>query len=187
MYQLTIPEHTDFIEQTMEFLTPFKGATIQIEHSLVSISKWERKWEKPFLSEEPRTIEETVDYIRCMTLTQNVDPQAYVYLTTRNFEEVNKYIDAKMTATSLPNSKDNGNNEAITAENIYYWIIANRIPIEFQKWHLNSLLALIRVCNEKNQEASGKADNKPKMSRSDIISRNREINELRKKQLNSKG
>lgn len=178
---IVIPDMWD--EEKEEFILGSRR-TIQLEHSLVSLSKWEAKWHKPFLSKTQKNAEETTDYIRCMTLTQNVDPELYNYLTSENIKEVNAYIKNPMTATwfSEDKNKIKGKNsgEQITNELIYYWMISLNIPLECQKWHLNRLLTLIRVCNVKNQPPK-------KMSKKETISRYAAINAARRKQYNSKG
>ncbi len=180
MLQITIPAVEQWDERKQEFVTT-KEQTLQLEHSLVSISKWESKWCKAFLTKQEKTIEETLDYIKCMTITQNVDPEVYNYLTNENIEEINKYIEAPMTATYFSDDKTaKPSREQITAELIYYWMIALNIPFECQKWHLNRLLTLIRVCNIKNQPLK-------KRSRKEIMSRNAALNAARRKQLNTKG
>ena len=167
-------------ERTEEFISG-KDQVLTLEHSLVSLSKWESKWNKPFLSKKEKTYEETVDYIRCMTLTQNVDPIVYVCLSPENIKEVNNYISLPMTATTFY-EEQNGktSRETVTAELIYYWMISLNIPFECQKWHLNRLLTLIRVCSIKNQPSK-------KMSRREILNRNAALNAARRKQLNSTG
>ena len=180
MLQITIPAVELWDERKQEFVIT-KEQTLQLEHSLVSISKWESKWCKPFLSKQEKTFEETLDYIKCMTITQNVDPEVYNYLTNKNIEEINNYIDAPMTATYFSDDKTvKPSREQITAELIYYWMIALNIPFECQKWHLNRLLTLIKVCNIKNQPPK-------KRSRQEIMSRNAALNAARRKQLNTKG
>lgn len=179
MLKITIPSREMFNEETQEFFH-IHEYTIQLEHSLVSVSKWEAKWNKPFLSKEKKSIDETIDYIRCMTITQNIDPSVYNGLTTENIEKINKYIDAPMTATTFYNNKGRINNEVITSELIYYWMTALNIPMECQKWHLNRLLTLIRVCNVKSNPDK-------KMSRREIMQRNSALNAARRAKLNSKG
>lgn len=180
MLQITIPAVELWDERKQEFVIT-KEQTLQLEHSLVSISKWESKWCKPFLSKQEKTFEETLDYIKCMTITQNVDPEVYNYLTNKNIEEINKYIDAPMTATYFSDEKNSKTSrEQVTAELIYYWMIALNIPFECQKWHLNRLLTLIKVCNIKNQPPK-------KRSKKEIMSRNAALNAARRKQLNTKG
>lgn len=169
-----------FNNETCTFYTT-KDQTLQLEHSLVSIAKWESKWHKPFLIKEEKTNEEIIDYIRCMTLTQNVDPNVYASLSAENIKQIEEYIDDSMTATWFSNQDNKKKNrEIITAEIIYYWMIALNIPPEYQKWHLNRLLTLIEVCNIKNQPPK-------KMKRKDLINRNKSLNEARRKALNSEG
>lgn len=180
MLRITIPEKEFYDEESQTFFTS-KRQTLQLEHSLVSLSKWESKWKKPFLSKDRKTTEETIDYIRCMTLTQNVDPVVYLAITNEIIDRVTEYIEDSMTATWFNEEKKNkGKQEIITAEIIYYWMIALTIPFECQKWHLNRLLTLIRVCNIKNAPPK-------KMSKKDLLRRNRALNEARKNSLNTKG
>lgn len=167
-------------EEKQEFVEP-TYKVLQLEHSLVSISKWESKWCKAFLSKGEKSIEETLDYIKCMTITQCVDPDVYNHLTMENIRQVNEYIEAPMTATVFyEREKTGGSREVVTSELIYYWMIALNIPVEFQKWHLNRLLTLIRVCNIKSTPPK-------KMSRRDIMSRNAALNAARRKSLNTSG
>ena len=181
MLRITIPEAEYFDERTQTFITT-KQQSLSLEHSLVSISKWESKWEKPFLSKDKKTTEETVDYIRCMTLTQNVDPNVYLAVDNDIVEQVSKYIDAPMTATwfNEDNNKRGGSREVVTSEVIYYWMVALNIPPEYQKWHLNRLLTLIRVCNAKNNPPK-------KMNKKDIYAENRRLNAARRKSSHTKG
>lgn len=181
MLQITIqlsPEGWDEIKQ--EFVEP-EIQVLELEHSLVSVSKWESKWCKSFLSNPEKTIDETKDYIRCMTITPNVDPEVYEYLSNDNITEINKYIEAPMTATYFNERKNNkGGRETITSELIYYWMIALNIPFECQHWHLNRLITLVRVCQIKNTPPK-------KMSRGEIMSRNAALNAARRQQMNTKG
>lgn len=180
MLRITIQAIEQWDEQKQEFVST-KEQTLQLEHSLVSLSKWESRWCKAFLTKNEKSFEETQDYIKCMTLTQNVDPNVYNYLTNGNIDEVNNYIEAPMTATYFSDDKNGKTSrEQITAELIYYWMIALNIPVEFQKWHLNRLLTLIKVCNIKNQPPK-------KRSKKDVMSRNAALNAARRKQLNTRG
>lgn len=183
MLRITIPATELWDENKEEFIT-IKERTLQLEHSLVSLSKWESKWCKPFLSKDIKTEEETLDYIRCMTITQNVDPDVYNFIPNNILEEIKEYIDAPMTATWFNDDKNGkggkGNSEQITSELVYYWMIAQNIPFECEKWHLNRLLTLIKVCNVKNQPPK-------KMSKKALMSRNAALNAARRKQLNTKG
>ena len=181
MLTITIPAVEMFDDEKQEFIKVTKEQTLQLEHSLVSLSKWESKWCKAFLSKEEKTLEETIDYIKCMTITQNVNPDVYNFMSRSNIDEINNYIDAPMTATTFHNDSQKGRSkETITSELIYYWMISLNIPMECQKWHLNRLLTLIRVCNVKNAPPK-------KMSKSEIMSRNAALNAARRKQFNSKG
>ena len=154
---------------------------MKLEHSLLSISKWESKWKKPFISKEQKTQEEALDYIRCMTITPNVDPHLYRYIPADIFKQIEAYIDDPMTATWInSNEKKRPNNQIITSELIYYWMVSYRIPMECEKWHLNRLLMLIQVCDEKNKPEK-------KMSRREILSRNSALNAARRAKLHSKG
>ena len=151
MLQIVIPARELFDEVKQEFIYT-KEQTLQLEHSLVSLSKWESKWNKPFLTNRAKTREETIDYIRCMTITQNVRPEVYYNITQENIEQVYEYINAPMTATTFSEVEGKKiNRETTTSELIYYWMVALQIPFECQKWHLNRLITLIRVCNIKNQ------------------------------------
>lgn len=180
MLQIKIPEIELWDETKSEFITT-KEQTLVLEHSLVSLSKWESKWCKAFLAKGEKTHEETLDYIKCMTLSKNVSDDVYKFLTKENVKQINDYIEAPMTATCFSdNGNSRGSREVITSELIYYWMIALNIPFECQKWHLNRLLTLIRVCNIKNQPPK-------KMSRREIMSRNSALNAARRKQLNTKG
>ena len=181
MLQIEIPLSPEGWDEEKEEFVTGKAITLQLEHSLVSLSKWESKWNKPFLAKGERTLEETLDYIKFMTLTKNVDDSVYKKLTSDNIRQINDYISAPMTATTFYDDKQpKGSKEIVTAELIYYWMIALNIPFECQKWHLNRLLTLVRVCNVKNTPPK-------KMSKRDIASRNAQLNAARRKQLNTKG
>lgn len=179
MLLLTIPPPEYWDDYKQQFVYG-KAQTLQLEHSLVSISKWECKHHKAFLGKREKTNEELIDYVRCMTLTQNVDPQVYHALSDREFAIINQYIDDPMTALYFQDDEKGELSDTITAELIYYWMIALNIPFECQKWHLNKLLALIRVCNIKNKPPK-------KRSAKEIISRNRAINAANRRRFNSRG
>ena len=151
MLEIVIPETEQYDEANGCFITT-KKQVLRLEHSLVSLSKWESKWHKPYLSRKPKSQEEQIDYIRCMTLTQNVDPNVYTAITPQILKTVNAYIDDSMTATTFAKrQRGRSNNEIVTAEIIYYWMVSFRIPFECQYWHLNKLITLIRVCDIKNK------------------------------------
>lgn len=179
MLRITIPAQELYDETSQEFIY-MKEQTLEMEHSLVSLSKWESKWHKPFLGANKKTSEEILDYVRCMTLTKNVDPSVYKFLTAANLKDIQSYIDDPMTATTFSNHGSGNSGEIITSEIIYYWMISSDIPFECQKWHLNRLIALIRVCSDKNKSPK-------KMSKKAIMNQNADLNAARRKQLNTKG
>jgi len=179
MLKIVIPGREMFNEKTQEFFTT-KEHTIQLEHSLVSLSKWESKWNEPFMSKKDKTFEQTIDYIKCMTITQNIDDDVYNALTTENIQTINEYIAKPMTATTFGKSDIKKSNETVTSELIYYWMIALNIPMECQRWHLNRLLTLIRVCNIKQNPPK-------KMSKRELMSRNAALNAARRSQLHTSG
>lgn len=179
MLKITIPAIEQYDEANEEFVTS-KEQVLLVEHSLVSLSKWESKWCKPFLTKEEKTLEESIDYIKCMTITQNVNNDVYTFVTNQNVTQVREYLEAEMTATTLTYEKKTINRDIITAEIIYYWMIALNIPFECQKWHLNRLLTLINVCNIKNSPPK-------KMGRKELVRRNAALNAARKQKLHSEG
>ena len=180
MLHITIPAVEQWDEINEQFINT-KEQKLSLEHSLVSLSKWESKWHKPFFSKQEKSQEEIIDYVRCMTITQNVSPEIYNYLSRDNLKQINDYIDAPMTATWFSEDKNKpGNSKQVTSEIIYYWMIAFNIPFECQKWHLNKLMTLIRVCDVKNRPPK-------KRSQKEIMSRNAALNAARRKRLNSKG
>lgn len=182
MLQITIPDGEFFNDDTQEFYS-VKGQTLMLEHSLVSISKWESKYKKAFLSDDPKhkkTEEELLYYIKCMTITQNVKDDVYRCISVDNINKIVEYINDPMTATWFSNQpKRQLNRETLTSELLYYYMIAYRIPFECQKWHLNRLITLIKICDLKNQ------DNK--MSKNDIYKQNAKLNAERRKALKTKG
>lgn len=179
MLKITIPAIEQWDELNQEFVY-INAVDLRLEHSLISISKWEAKWCKPFLSNKDKTFEETIDYVRCMTLNSDVDDEVYEHLTSDNIKKIDEYINAPMTATYFSKSSSSGTAEVITSELIYYWMISQNIPFECQKWHINRLITLIRVCVLKNLPPK-------KMSSQEIMRRNAALNEERKKRLNTSG
>lgn len=157
------------------------AVTLKLEHSLVAISKWESKWNKAFLGKREKTREETLDYIRCMTLNEYVDPIVYSELTNADLYKVKEYLEAKMTASCLPERDKGESGDTVTSELIYYWMVALQIPFECQYWHINRLLTLIQICNMKNNP------DKRKMSREELLARNRALNAERRAKYHSRG
>lgn len=174
-----VVEEKMFLENKTNKVLRSPKTTLVLEHSLVSISKWEAKWKKAFLSKDDKTEAEIIDYIRCMTITQNVDPLVYLSLSNSNIMDIKNYIDDSMTATKFYSDKKDENTfgskhrDTITSELIYYWMTVYGIPVEFQKWHINRLLTLIRVCSVKNNENN-------KMSKKDSASTQARINRARR-------
>lgn len=184
MLQLNVKPMEFYDESTNKFVR-IEGTTLQLEHSLVSVSKWESKWHKVFLgkdAKQQKTQEEMIDYVRCMTITQNVDPRVYLALSQEDYDKISKYIEDPMTATWFSEDRKKGrpNREIVTSELIYYWMIALNIPFECQKWHLNRLMTLIRVCNAKNSPPK-------KMSKAEAMNKQRALNASRRKSTGSLG
>lgn len=180
MLELVV-KNEELYDEVSETFIESVSATLQLEHSLVSLSKWESFFKKPFLSKNDKTDEEIRWYIKAMNQSLDVPPEIFQRLEGPHFDAVNEYINDSHTATWF--SDDNSakqNTEVVTAELIYYWMIAFTIPVEFENWHLNRLLTLIRVCNIKNSKPK-------KMSRNEWVSRQRQINEQRLKEFNTTG
>lgn len=182
MLQIEVPTSEAYDERTGEFVNP-TTFVLELEHSLASLSKWESKFEKPFIDTKDKTPEEMLWYVRFMTTTPNVPPEIFLKLTKKNFEEISEYIQAKMTATwfkELPNQRPNP--EIVTAELIYYWMISYGIPFECQYWHLSRLLTLIKVCSHKNAPPK-----KQNMSKAEMAAQRRSLNAQRKQQYGTRG
>lgn len=176
MLELPIKGREMFDEDTFEF-KQFKDTTLKLEHSLVSVSKWEEEYKKPFLTEQSKTREETLFYIKCMTINNNVDKEIYNLITDEDILKVNDYIAEQRTATWF---NDSGNEhdisgEQTTSELIYYWMLVYKIPQEYQKWHLSRLMTLIKICNIKNSPSK-------KMSENETLQMYKELNKQRRNQ-----
>lgn len=184
MLELYVPRSEWFNNDTQTFELQSPEFTLILEHSLVSLSKWESKWKKPFLEDqENRTPEEFIDYIRCMTINRGIDPRYYYNLTTSMIARIRNYIDDPMTATKIRRSANagrRGGKRIITSEIIYSWMVQYGIPFECQKWHLNRLMMLIEVC-----ALSG--DSPKKMSKGEIMKENAALNKMRRAKMRSKG
>lgn len=180
MLQITIPE-TNLWDESKEEFVYTKEQTIQLEHSLISISKWESKWHVSFFDNKGMTEEQTLDYIKCMTITQNVKPEVYLALTNDNINQIKSYIDNPMTATTIKEPPGGPRSRRIiTSEIVYSWMISFGIPPEYRKWHINRLMTLIKVCSAENQQ-------NPKMGRNETIKQYADLNAQRRKMLNSRG
>lgn len=179
MLTITVPMTESFDSITNKFVD--EGFTLELEHSLVSLSKWESRWEKPFLGSDSKTQEETVSYVKDMVLTPNVPPEVFDSLSQANFDAINTYINAKMTATWFSDrDKPPASREIITAEIIYFWMTSMTIPFECENWHLNRLITLVRVISQKNAPEK-------KMAPRDLAQRNRELNAKRRAELGTTG
>lgn len=179
MLTITIPSYELFNDVTQEFISE-NERVIQLEHSLLSISEWESRWNKPFLSNMEKTSNEIIDYVRCMTLTEGVPETAYLYIDNEQYKLINDYIAAPMTATTISEPPGKVSREIMTSELLYYYMIAANIPFECERWHLNRLLTLIRICSIKSQPEKKRPMN-------EVMKSNAALNAARKKQFNTKG
>lgn len=193
MITITIPkqdkkEFWDPIKEEFILKKEIPETTITLEHSLVSISKWESKWKKAFLKECEKTPEEVFDYIKCMTIESDIPDEVYENIPVDEMTKIKEYIEDKMSATCIQNKQESGqkkSKDVITSELIYYWMVANQIPFECQNWHLNRLLTLIQICSVKNAAMySGK---KSKSDMASLLKRNAALNAARRSKLGSKG
>lgn len=181
MLTIVVPASEVYNELTNEF-SYTNETTLRLEHSLVSISKWEAKWKVPFLGQKKKSREQIYDYVKYMTISQNVPDSVYRCLTKDNYADIGKYIEDSMTATWFSDTANKGpSREIITSERIYYWMVAYNIPFECQKWHLNRLLTLIKICSIENSRDSNK------MSKSAIMRQNSALNKARRSKYKSKG
>lgn len=184
MLTLTVPGR-EFWNEDEECFVSTKSKTITLEHSLISLSKWESKWKKPFLSTQ-KTVEESIDYIRCMTITQSVHPEVYLGITPSLMNTVNEYIADPMTATWFSKeqearmSRGPKSGEVVTSELIYYWMVSFRIPAEYERWHLNRLLTLIKICNLKQEKPQ-------KIPKGQLARSNSALNAARRARMGSRG
>ncbi len=185
MLTITIPDKEWFNSDTEEFVYT-KSSTIQMEHSLISLARWESKWKKAFLDRiQELTPEEIIDYFRCMTINSKVDPTVFLAIwddiSLRN--RVLEYINDPMSAVKFkedPHKPHSSIKDSLTSDLIYFWMIANNIPFECEKWHVNRLLTLIRICGIKN-------GGDKQMSKMDLMRRNKALNAARRKSLHSRG
>ena len=191
MITITIPAHEEMemwdpAREEFVYFPATKCTTLTLEHSLISISKWEAKWKKAFLKKDTKSTEEVLDYIRCMTLEKNVDQNVYNYIPEEELDRIIKYIEDPMTASHINTNRPGQKNspprkEVVTSELIYYWMIANEIPFECEKWHINRLMTLIQICSVKNSSGGGKYNKR------DLLKRNNALNAARRAKSGSKG
>lgn len=183
MLKLTIGSDELYDEEKSEFIIK-DGFTIHLEHSLLAISVWEQRFCKPFLGRGEKTKEETLGYVEAMILDEDYPDDVLDRMTPHHLSKVNDYVDSPATATTFSDLADKkpsrGPSQVITSELIYYWMASANVPFECERWHLNRLFALLRIFDVKNSKQK-------KMSRSEIASRNRALNEQRKAQLNTRG
>lgn len=183
MLRLKVVIEEGFDDETQRFVDA-QSVTLELEHSLLSLSKWESKHEIPFLSDKKMTDEQVMDYVHMMNSSGEIPPEVFSHMNAGHFEEINRYINAKMSATTFRETGQQPNNEIVTAELIYYWMIALDIPFECESWHLNRLTTLIKICNIKNtpkdkQQAAGLSK--------DVIADRRALNEQRRREMGSSG
>lgn len=178
MLELELPAIEWFDDELQEFRYG-SSTVLRLEHSLVSISKWEAKWKKPFLSKDAKTPEETLDYIKCMTMNQNVNPEVYNRLGPAEIKQIDEYIQDNRTATTFTNSHDHSR-RIVTSELVYFWMAQYNIPMDCQKWHFSRLMTLLRIASIENSP-------KKKMSSRAILSQNKALNAARRKAMNTKG
>jgi len=180
MLQITIPKQDGWDEAKEEFVY-FPETTLILEHSLISISKWESKWHVPFLGKGEKTAEQIKDYVKCMTVNSNVKDDIYDQLTKKNMDDIMEYIEDPMSATTITDRNGKKfSREIVTSELIYYWMVSLQIPFECQKWHINRLIKLVQICNIKNQPDK-------KMSKRSTMQQNAALNAARRSKSHSRG
>lgn len=175
---IKVPGIESFDEDTEEFVYS-EDTVLVLEHSLVSLSKWEQTFHKPFLGKDNKSAEETIAYIHAMCLDENVDGAIFLRLTEKNVEDINAYIEDPMTATTFSNIPGAPSRELITNEIIRYWMVSFQIPLEYETRHLNQLFTLVKVINEKNKPDK----HKQKMT----AAQRHELNKQRQKQYGTSG
>lgn len=179
MLQLTIPPSEHFDHKKREFLK-LPGYEVELEHSLLSLSKWESKYKTRFIGHTMNDVNQVLDYIRMMCVTPNVDPNFVLGLTKEMSEQIRVYIQTEHTATTINEVKTPRSSEAVSSELIYYWMTVYNIPFTCETWNLSRLLMLIRICSIKQEKPK-------KMSRAEALSRQRSLNAQRRAQYNSSG
>ena len=198
MLKIHIPEVEDYDDERNNEFINIKACDLVLEHSLISISEWEARWHKPFLTTKEKTNEEILDYIRCMVMRRdanNVDPRIFEFIPEEELKRIQEYIEDDHTATCFKKSVSElqgrrpEKKEVLTSEVIYYYMIALGIPKDFEKWHLGRLQTLIKVCNEKNKEQDPKYKNKQLTTKDQarLAADYHALNQKRRAALNTKG
>lgn len=184
MLKIDVPGEEFYDEENERFIE-LKPTTLLLENSLIAISKWESKYHVPFLENDEKTKEQWAYYVQCMTINSNVDPLIYKFIQDDQMEEIMDYIKDPMTATwfsdDSKSNKKKVKKEIVTSELIYYWMIALNIPSEYEKWHIQRLITLVRICNIKNSSDS------KKLSKRETLQDYDALNEARKAKFNTKG
>ncbi len=181
MLSITIKGDEDYDEEANKFIKVGEDITVELEHSLISLSKWESKYQRPFLSDGKKSREEIFGYLQAMLVTPNVDPDVLFKCSQDQIDEIQAYIDSSQSATTFGQMPERqGRGEVITSELIYYWMVAYTIPFECQYWHLNRLFSLVKIYNVKNSP-------KKKIPRHELALQRRKINEERRAALGTKG
>lgn len=175
MLEVIIPASELYDDKNNEFIYT-KETKLKLEHSLISLKKWESKWHKPFLTTD-KSYEELIDYIKCMTIEPIKDEIVYKAIPRSTFYIIIDYIKDPMTATWFSKASEDklksNKKETITNEIIYYWMIELGIPFECQKWHINQLLTLIKVIQLKS--SSSKMSKKDEKTQRDMLNKQRRM------------
>lgn len=178
MLEIELEELEAWDDKKQEFVV-LKNEVVCLEHSLKSISEWEAKWKVPFLDTTPRTKQMILDYVSCMVVSEV--PKGFLErLKTRDFSRIQEYIDDSRTASWISSEDNTNDGSKVTSELIYYWMVTAGIPFSAEEWHLNRLMMLIKIYGEKNKPEK-------KRSREDILERNRELNEKRRREMGTNG
>lgn len=177
---INIPSAELYDQKNGRFVT-IRGRELKFEHSLLSVSKWESKWHKSFFSKDAKTEEETTDYIRCMCLTNDADPNIFKYLDAVSKSKIAEYIADPMTGTKLRKINQKPSREIVTNELIYFWMTSFGIPFDpCEKWHLNRLMILIEIASRKNTPPK-------KVGKREAAQQRTALNAQRRAKYNTKG
>lgn len=173
-------KETEFWDPVLEEFVVVEPQTLELEHSLYSISKWEEKTKKPFLTADEKTLDDLILYVQCMALPKKIDSTVARLVLTKHSQEFQQYLEDPMTATTFHEDNSRHNREIVTAELVYYWMTAAQIPFETQYWHINKLMTLIRIAGIKSQPPK-------KMGKHGTMKSNAAINAARRAKLGSAG